>query len=73
MDGGAWVAQSVKHLTLDLSPDHDLRVCEIEPHIGLCAHIADPAWDCLSLPLSHILSLPLSLSVSRMHTLSQNK
>ena len=45
---GAWVAQSVKHLTLDLSSDHDLRVHGIEPHVGLCAHSVQPAWDSLS-------------------------
>ena len=34
---GAWLAQSVKHLTLDFGSDHDLRVCKIEPHIwALC-------------------------------------
>ena len=27
---GAWVAQSVKHLTLDLSSGHDLTVCGTE-------------------------------------------
>ena len=29
---GAWVAQSVKHLTLDFSSGHDLMVREIKPH-----------------------------------------
>ena len=46
---GAWVTQSVKHLTLDFSSDYDLMVCEIEPHIGLLADSAEPAWDSLSL------------------------
>ena len=32
---GTWVAQSVKRLTLDFSPGHDLTVCEFEPHMGL--------------------------------------
>ena len=27
----AWVAQSVKHLTLDFGSGHDLTVCETEP------------------------------------------
>ena len=30
---GTWVAQSVTHLTLDLSSVHDLTVCEFEPHV----------------------------------------
>ena len=29
------MAQSVKHLTLDFSSDHDLMVGETEPHDGL--------------------------------------
>ena len=32
-----WVAQSVKHPTLDFSSGHDLTVCELELRIGLCA------------------------------------
>ena len=32
---GAWVAQLVKHPTLDFSSGHDLTVCETEPHVGL--------------------------------------
>ena len=50
--GGAWVAQSVKRLTLDLSSGHDLTVCGFEPHIGFCADGTEPAWNsfCLSLP-----------------------
>ena len=26
---GAWVAQSVKQLTLDFGPGHDLKVCRV--------------------------------------------
>ena len=33
--GGAWVAQLVKCLTLNLGTGHDLTVCEFEPYIGL--------------------------------------
>jgi len=29
--GGAWMAQSVKHPTLDFGSGHSLRGCEIEP------------------------------------------
>ena len=47
---GAWVAQSVKCLTLGFSSGHDLTLCEFKPHIGLCADSAVPAWDSLSAP-----------------------
>ena len=30
------MAQSVKHLTLDLGSGHDLMGCGIKPHIRLC-------------------------------------
>ena len=38
------MAQSVKHLTLDLVSGHDLMVHEFKPHIGLCTNSAEPAW-----------------------------
>ena len=41
----AWL---VKRPTLDFSSDHDLMVCEIEPHIGLRVNGLEPAWDSLS-------------------------
>ena len=68
---GAWVAQLVKCLTLDFSSGHDLTVCETEPHVGLCADGAEPAWDSFSPSLSAppLLMLVLSCSLS----LSQNK
>lgn len=28
---GAWVAQSVKHLTLNFSSGHDLRIVQLSP------------------------------------------
>ena len=34
---GDHVVQSVKHLTLDFVSGHDPQVCEIEPHVRLCA------------------------------------
>ena len=46
------VVQSVKRPALDLGSGHDLAVCEIEPHVGLCADSVGPAWDSLSPPLS---------------------
>ena len=49
--GGTLVAHSVKRLTLDLSSGHDLKVCEFEPHVGLCADSMELAWGSLSLPL----------------------
>ena len=42
------MAQLVKHLTLGFSSGGDLVVREFEPHIGLCADSAEPAWDSLS-------------------------
>ena len=48
------VAQSLKHLTLDLSSGHDLTVQEFKPHIRLCVVGAEPA----SIP-SLFLYLPL--------------
>ena len=55
------MAQSVKRLTLDFGSGHDLRLCELEPHIGLCAESVDPAW----IPLSVSLSLSLALSFTQ--------
>ena len=62
---GAWVAQPVKHPTLDFGSGHDLRVRGFEPSVGLCADSVEPAWDSLPLPappllmcsLTHMLSL----------------
>ena len=51
---GAWVAQSVRHLTLDPGSGHDLMVGEFEPHVGLHTASTEPAWESLSL----LLSLP---------------
>ena len=58
---GAWVAQSVKHLTLDFGLISQVR--ETEPRTGLHVDGAKPAWDVLSPSLSapplftHVLSL----------------
>ena len=55
---GAWVAQLVKHLTLDfVGSGHDLMLCEIEPHVRFHTDSTEPAWD--SLPFS--LPIPCSL------------
>ena len=61
---GAWVAQSGKWPTLDFSSGHDLTVCELEPHVSLCADSTVPAWDSLSLSLCPSPALSVSLSVS---------
>ena len=47
---GAWVAQSVKRLTLDFSSGHDLTVRVFEPLMGLRADGEEPAWNSLSPP-----------------------
>ena len=59
---GAWVAQSVKPLTLDFGSSHDLTVRGFETHVGLCASSTESVWDSLSLPLS--MPLPGSCSLS---------
>ena len=40
---GAWLAQSVKRLTLGFGSGHDLMVGEFEPHVRLLADSAEPA------------------------------
>ena len=61
------MAQSVKHLTLDLSAGHDHMVRETEPSVGLCTDSAEPAWDSLPPPLSAppLLVLFLSLKINK--------
>ena len=65
------MAQSVKCLTLDYGSCHDLMVCRIEPHIGLCADSEESAWDSLSPSFSApplctcSLALSLSLKINR--------
>ena len=52
------VGQSCKFLTVDFASGHDLTVCDIETHVGLCTDRTEPAWDLLSpslfLPFSHM-------------------
>ena len=66
-DGGLWVAQSVKRLTLGFDSGHDLAVRGFEPCVGLHADSVEPVWDSLSSPLSSLSLLvcvrSLSLSV----------
>ena len=67
---GTWVTQLVKHPTLGFSSGHDLKVMRSSPSLALLG--MEPACDSLSASLlhSHTLSLPLSLSLSRVHMLS---
>ena len=64
------MAQSVRHPILDLSSGHDLQVCEFQPCIGLWAYSAELAWDSLSLPLSlplpHMHTVSLSLKINKL-------
>ena len=62
--GGAWVAQLVKHLILDLSSSHDLTGLEIEPHIRLCADSSESTWNSLSpsLAVPPLCTLPLKIN-----------
>ena len=57
---GAWVSQSVKHLTPDFGSGHDLTVRELEPCVQLCTECGA----CLGFCLPFSLSLPCSLSLS---------
>ena len=62
-----WTSQMVKRLTLDPGSGHDLTVRGLEPHTGLWADGAEPAWDSVSpslcpSPLVHTRVLSLSLS-----------
>ena len=51
---GAWVAQLVERLTLDIGSGHDLMVCGFEPLIGVSAVSTESASD----PLSPFLFAP---------------
>ena len=63
------MTQSVKRPALGFGSGHDLTVHKFEPHVGLCADSAKPAWD-LSLSLSLSLSAPPLLMSSLSLTLS---
>ena len=63
---GTWVAQLVKHLTLDFSSGCDLMVLRLSPLIGL--HV-EPAWDSLCpSPTRLFLSLKINTFLKRMYT-----
>ena len=67
--GDAWMAQSVKHLTLDFGSGRDLTAHEFEPHVGLCADCVKlscgPLSPSLSLLPPCLCSLSLSLKISK--------
>ena len=66
------MAQSIKHPTLGFGSGHDLTVCEIELHVGLCADSTELAWDSLS-PLFLPFPCSLSLSLSKQINLKKKK
>ena len=59
------MAQLLKRPTLGFNSGHDLMVCGLEPHVGLCADSVEPAWDSLSFPLSMSLPRLSMLSLSK--------
>ena len=59
-NSGAWVAQSVKHPTLDFSSGHYLTICEFKPCVRFCTDSVEPAWDYLSFSLCSSLSCSLN-------------
>ena len=71
LSGGAWVAASVKHPTLDFGSGQDLMAREFEPRVGLCADSSEPgaASDSVSPSLSAppLLTLCVCLSLKNKH------
>ena len=69
------MAQWVKRPTLDVGSGHGLRVCELEPQVGLWADSTEPPWDSVSPSLSAppLFLCARSLSLSLSLSLSQNK
>ena len=64
-----WVAQSVKHLTLEFSSGHDLMVMGLSPASG-CELTAQSLLGSLSLPLSLPLTHFCIRALSLTHSLS---
>ena len=60
---GTWVAQFVKHLTLDFTSGHNLMVGRFESHIELCCDSVEPTWD--SLPIPHFIYFSKVLETKR--------
>ena len=61
------MAQLIKHSTFDFSSGYDLRVCEIQPHIGLCPDYPEPAWDSFSPSLSAPPACVLALFLPKIN------
>ena len=64
------MAQSVKQWTLNSAQVmYNLKVPEIEPHVGFCADSMEPAWDFLSASLTAppllVCALILSLKITK--------
>ena len=55
----------VERLTLDFGSGPDLGVRGTEPHVGLCADRAEPAWVSLSPSLSAAPPSSLSLKMNK--------
>ena len=70
-DGGAWVAQSVNHLTLDFGSGHDLTVCGFQPHVRLYADSSEPGASSDS--VSPSLSAPPLLVLAHSLSLKSKK
>ena len=68
---GTWVAESVKHPTLDFSSENDLTVMRSNSMSDSSLGVA-PAWDSLS-PSSSAPPFSLSLSLSLSHTHTHTK
>ena len=62
--GGAWVAQSVEHLTFGFGSGHDPRVVGLSPMSGYMLS-TEPAWDSLFLSLCPWPLLMCSLSKNK--------
>ena len=64
---GAWLAQSVKGLTLTSAQVTISRLLGFNPTLGLCADSAESAWDSLSpcLPVPPPLTLFIFLKTNK--------
>ena len=60
---GAWMAQSVRHLTVDFTSGHDLMVLRSSPTLGSRLGVK-PAYYSLSPSALHARTYALSLSLS---------
>ena len=69
------MAQSVKHLTLDIGSGHDLSVCGIKPCLRLRAGSTEPAWDSCSPSHSAppLLMPSLSLKINKQKIKIKNR